>query len=149
MRSHIKIHSTGLPDLANINLNEATKGNEQQNNRVEIEKEDDPVEIDQSEAGEIEQCGEVEIEQRGAMEIEQGGELEIVHIGAEEIEQSRLFDAEEYITMDIEQDIENAIFCNLTVENIGNMGEVIADGVYSIGNMNLTGADIEQFVINI
>ena len=51
--------------------------------------------------------------------------------------------------MDIEQDIENAIFCNLTVENIVNMGKVIADGVYSIGNMNLTGADIEQFVINI
>ena len=116
---------------------------------MEIEKEDDPVEIDQSEAGEIEQGGEVEIEQRGAVEIEQGGELEIVQIGAEEIEQSGAFDAEQNVTMDIEQDIENAIFCNLTVENIGNMGEVIADGVYSIGNMNLTGADIEQFVINI
>ena len=99
MRAHLKVHSTGQPDQANNNL--ATKGRDQHNNRVEIEKEDDPVEIEQREAGEIEQGGEVEIEQRGAVEIEQGGELEIVQLGAEEIEQSGAFDTEENVTMDI------------------------------------------------
>ena len=91
----------------------------------------------------------MEIEQCGEVEIEQGGEVEIVQLGAVDIEQSGAVDTEENVIVDIEQDVENAIFCNLNVENIGNMGEVIADGVYSIGNMNLTGADIEQFVINI
>ena len=138
MRAHMKVHSTEKPGQANNNLNEATKGSEQQNNRVEIEIED---EIEQREAVEIEQCGEVE--------IEQGGEVEIAQLGAVDVEQSGTVDTEENVIVDIEQDVENAIFCNLTVENIGNMGEVIADGVYSIGNMNLTGADIEQFVINI
>ena len=139
MRAYLKVHSTGQPGQANNNLNEATKGSEQQNDRVEIEKEDDSVEIEQREA--------VDIEQGGEVEIEQGGEVEIVQLGAVDIEQSGAVDTEENVIVDIEQDVENAIFCNLTVENIGNMGEVIADGVYSIGNMNLTGADIEQFVI--
>ena len=43
---------------------------------------------------------------------------------------------------------ENAIVYNFSIENIGIMEEVIADGVYSIGDVSLTSADILPFIAN-
>ena len=44
--------------------------------------------------------------------------------------------------------LENAIVYNFTIENVGIMEEVISDGIYSIGNVNLTSADMLPFIAN-
>ena len=44
--------------------------------------------------------------------------------------------------------LENAIVYNFSIENIGTMEEVIADGIYSIGDVSLTSADILPFIAN-